>query len=133
MQHCRLFDCRVNIARATPAQRSELVELISRAPDKIHRTCSKHIPISLKPVLPSRLFLAAKDQILGTQEVVIGPDGKLVTIGKVGAFGGLGETIQNIVKFPLAIFSAVAGLVIAAAALLKLLPLLAIRADRRSN
>jgi hypothetical protein len=121
-----------DIARATPAQRSDLMALISRAPEKTLNLLETH-PNILKTGAALVAFLAAKDQILGTQEVVIGPDGKPVTIGKVGALGVLGTTIENVFKNPLAIFSAVAGLVIAIAALLKLLPLLGIRAERRSN
>ena len=121
-----------DIAKASPAQRSDLMSLISRAPEKTLNLLETN-PNVLKTSAALVAFLAAKDQILGTQEVVIGPDGKPVTIGKIGALQSLGETIGNIVKSPLAIFSAVAGLVIAIAALLKLLPLLGIRAQRRSN
>jgi len=121
-----------DIARATPAQRSDLMSLISRAPEKTLNLLETN-PNILKTGAALVAFLAAKDQILGTQEVVIGPDGKPVTIGKVGALGVLGETVENVLKSPLAIFSAVAGLVIAVAALLKLLPLLGMRAERRSN
>jgi hypothetical protein len=121
-----------DIARATPAQRSDLMALISRAPEKILNLLETH-PNILKTSAALGAFLVAKDQLLGTKEVIIGPDGKLVTIGKVGALGVLGETVENVLKSPLAIFSAVAGLVIAVAALLKLLPLLGMRAERRSN
>lgn len=121
-----------DIGRATPAHRSDLMGLISSAPEKILNLLETH-PNILKTSAALAAFLAAKDQILGTQEVVIGPDGKPVTIGKVGALGVLGESIENVLKSPLAIFSAVAGLVIAVAALLKLLPLLGMRAERRSH
>lgn len=121
-----------DIARATPAQRSDLMGLISSAPEKILNLLETH-PNILKTGAALVAFLAAKDQILGTKEVIIGPDGKPVTIGKVGALGVFAETIENVIKSPLAILAAVAGLVIAAAALLKLLPLLGIRAERRSN
>ena len=121
-----------DIARATPAQRSDLMALISRAPEKILNHLETH-PNVLKTSATLGAFLVAKDQLLGTKEVIIGPDGKPVTFGKVGALGALGETVENVLKSPLAIFSAVAGLVIAVAALLKLFPLLGMRAERRSN
>ena len=120
------------IARATPGQRSDLMALISRAPEKTLNLLETH-PKILMTSAGLVAFLAAKDQVLGTKEVVIGPDGKPVTIGKVGALGVLGETLENVIKSPLAIFSAVAGLVIAVAALLKLFPLLGIRAKQKSN
>ena len=120
------------IAKATPAQRSDLMAIISSAPQKTLNLLETH-PNILKTGAALVAFLAAKDEILGTKEVIIGPDGKPVTIGKVGAFGVLGGTVENIIKYPLAIFSAVAGFVIAVAALLKLLPLLGIRAERRPN
>jgi glutamine amidotransferase PdxT len=73
-----------------------------------------------------------KDQILGNEEVIIGPDGKPVTIGKVGALSGLSKSLENILKYPLAILAAVAGLVIALVALSRLLPMLGGRNKQQS-
>jgi len=121
-----------DIAKATSAQRHDLIELISRAPEKTLNLLETH-PNILKTSAALGAFLAAKDQILGTKEVIIGPDGKPVTVGKPGALGTLMEAVENVIKFPLAILSVVAGLVIAVAALIRLFPLLGIRSERRTN
>lgn len=53
--------------------------LISSAPEKILNLLETH-PNILKTGAALVAFLAAKDQILGTKEVIIGPDGKPVQI-----------------------------------------------------
>jgi hypothetical protein len=120
-----------DIAKATPAQRSELMHLISKAPEKTLNLLETN-PKVLMTSAGLVAFLAAKDQILGTEEVVIGPDGKPVTIGKVGTLSGLSKSLENILKYPLAILAAVAGLVIALVALSRLLPMLGSRNKQQS-
>ena len=78
-------------------------------------------------------LLMVKDQILGTEEIVIGPDGMPVKIGKASLLEGIVKEIGNIIKNPLAILAAVAGLVIAVVALIKLMPLLGIHTKRGPN
>jgi hypothetical protein len=121
-----------DIAKASPAQRRDLMLLISRAPEKTLNLLETH-PKVLMTGAALTAFLAAKDQILGTEEIVIGPDGKPVTIGKTSALRGVVKELGNIVKDPLAIFAAVAGVIIALVALIKLLPLLRFRNKQQSS
>jgi len=121
-----------DIARASPAQRRDLMYLIGKAPEKTLNLLETH-PNVLKTGATLAALLMVKDQILGTEEIVIGPDGMPVKIGKASLLEGIVKEIGNIIKNPLAILAAVAGLVIAVVALLKLMPLLGIRTKRGSN
>jgi hypothetical protein len=121
-----------DIAKASPAQRRDLMHLISRAPEKTLNLLETH-PKVLMTSAALTAFLAAKDQILGTEEIVIGPDGKPVTVGKTSALRGVIKELGNIVKDPLAIFAAVAGFIIVLVALIKLLPLLRFRNKQQSS
>lgn len=53
-------------------------------------------------------LLMVKDQILGTEEIVIRPDGMPVKIGKTSLLEGIVKRIGNIIKNPLVIHTAVA-------------------------
>jgi hypothetical protein len=72
-----------DIAQLAPAQRSALLGKIARSPGVVLDYLEKH-PRILLTAGGAATVLALKDDIVGTSEIVTGPDGKPVAVAKPG-------------------------------------------------
>ena len=111
-QVIRLARLADDIGKAPPAERKALLSMIQQAPEKIFNILETH-PNILKTGAILTGFLMSKDQILGSQEVIIGPDGKPMMRRKPGIIEILMEQVTGILKIPLIIIAAVVGLILA--------------------
>jgi len=66
-----------------PSQRRELMDLVASAPTKTMSLLEKH-PNVLTTAAILTAFLASKEQLFGSEEVIVGPDGKIIKVGKTG-------------------------------------------------
>jgi hypothetical protein len=98
-----------DIGKAPPAEQKALLSMIQQAPEKILNILETH-PNILKTGAVLTAFLAAKNQILGSNDVIIGPDGKPVVVRKPGIMEKMAEQVTGILKIPLLIIAAIVGL-----------------------
>lgn len=103
------------IAKVPEPDRQALLNLIAKAPGRILDLLEKH-PIVLASSVALAGFLAAKEQLLGKDEIAIGKDGKPVVVRKPGLFG----TLTHEFRWPLSGIIGMLGLAIAAWAAIKL-------------
>ena len=103
------------IAKVPEPDRQRLMELIARAPGRVLDLLETH-PKVLATSAALAGFLAAKDQLLGTDEIEIGPDGKPRVARKPGLVGTLTREFHR----PLSGIVGLVGLAIAVWAAIKL-------------
>ena len=72
-----------NIAKLPSSERSQLLEVITRSPEKVLDLLERHPKVLTSGTLLAA-FLASKDQALGRDEVTIGPDGRITRVFKSG-------------------------------------------------
>jgi len=90
-QVIRLNRLAPEIANAAPARKAELLDLIGQAPKRVLDLLEEHPKVLLTGAGLSA-FLLAKDQILGGDEIIIGPDGVPRVVSKPGVAGRAMET-----------------------------------------
>jgi len=103
------------IAKVPEPDRQRLMELIARAPGRILDLLETH-PKVLATSAALAGFLAAKDQLLGKDEIEIGPDGKPRVARKPGLVGTLTQEFHR----PLSGIVGMLGLAMAVWAAIKL-------------
>jgi len=82
------------LGKIPPAAQKDLFEMIGQAPDKVLDLLERH-PNVLLSVTGLVAFLAAKDQILGKDEIVITPDGEVKVVRKLGFIGSFVKEHQT--------------------------------------
>jgi hypothetical protein len=103
------------IAKVPEAERRTLLELIGKAPGRILDLLETH-PKVLATSAALAGFLAAKDQLLGKDEIELGPEGRPMVARKPGLVGTLTHEFHR----PLSGIVGILGLAIAAWAAIKL-------------
>ena len=77
-----------SVGGAPATQRRELLDLVAKAPAKTMSLLEKH-PKVLTTAAMLTAFLASKEQLFGSEEVIVGPDGKIIKVGKPGFVSGI--------------------------------------------
>jgi hypothetical protein len=93
--------------------------MIQQAPEKTLNILETN-PNILKTGAALTAFLLAKDQILGSSDVIIGPDGKPVVMRRPGIIETITGQVTGILERPLIIVAVIVGLVLAMGSLLYL-------------
>lgn len=106
-----------DIGKAPPAERKALLSMIQQAPEKTLNILETH-PNILRTGAYLTAFLLAKDQILGSSDVIIGPDGKPVMVRKPGMIEKITEQVSGILEKPLMIIAAIVSVIFSLGALL---------------
>lgn len=92
------------LTQTSPAQRSELIQIVSTQPDRffgfLGRFVEKNPGYSLTAGVTLPLFLANSERILGGDEIVFDKDGNPIVLSKPGAVGRAGEVAVEAVLAP---------------------------------
>lgn len=102
-----------DVVKHPAPQRAELLALIEKAPDKMFKLLQNN-PKVLATGAALTAFLASKDQLLGTSEVVIGPDGTPSVLRKPGLIENVSAHVTAMLEKPILIIAiAIAVLLLA--------------------
>lgn len=108
-----------DIAALAPAQRSAVLSKIASSPKVVLEFLEKH-PRILTTTAGVGTVLALKDQIVGTSEIVTGPDGRPVAVAKPGIIERMLTQERNPVRLGLRLLVLILACALAGWALIRL-------------
>ncbi len=111
-----------DVAKAPAAERKALLSMIQQAPEKTLHLLEAN-PNILRTGAALTAFLLAKDQILGSSDIIIGPDGKPIVVRKPGVLETVTTQVTGILEKPLLIVAVVVGILLVLGSAIYLLQL----------